>query len=83
MDYKRVDAVKSHKDLTVATRRNSSNICHAPQESSQVCWYYILWKSGSKLACNRKWWQETKVDWVTCMPVYVFRDNENANDSVR
>jgi len=34
-----VDAVKSHDDLAVAIRRNSSNVGHAPQESYEVCWY--------------------------------------------
>jgi len=63
---------KSHDDVAVAIQRNSSNIGHAPQESPQVCWYFLQ-KSGSEITCSRQWWQEMKVDWVTRMCVYVFR----------
>jgi len=54
-----MDVVKSHNDLAVTIQRNSSNVVHAPQESSQVCWYF-LWKSSSEIMCSHQWWQEMK-----------------------
>ena len=62
--HKHVDIVKSHDNLAAAIRRNSSNIGHAPRESSQVCWYFLQ-KSGSKITCSHQWRQEIKLDCVT------------------
>ena len=42
---------KSHDNLAVAIQRNSNNIGHAPQESSQVCLKFLQ-KSGSEITCS-------------------------------
>ena len=45
---KHMDAVKSHGDFAVTIQRKSSNIGHAPQVFSQICWYFLQ-KSASKI----------------------------------